>query len=84
MMVTILKEEKNSNGNKKNKVLTGYPHIDRMWLSNYNPNFLQKTITKMTIYDYMRKHTNDSADLTALTYYGSEISYGEFYGKIED
>lgn len=64
--------------------LTGYPSIDKPWLKYYDPDFLKKPIPAMNIYTYLKTMTKDYGSLTALSYYGKEISYEELFLHIEE
>lgn len=63
---------------------TGYPSIDKPWLKYYNPEFFSKPIPKMNIFTYLQTMTDGYSDLTAISYYGKEISYGEFFEHIDE
>ena len=66
------------------KKLTGYPSIDKPWLKYYDPEFLAKPIPAMNIYTYLQTMTKDYGALTALSYYGREISYTELFQHIDE
>lgn len=66
------------------KKLTGYPSIDKPWLKYYDKEFLAQPIPKMNIYTYLRTMTQDYGHLTALSYFGKEISYAELWGHIDE
>ncbi len=66
------------------KKLTGYPSIDKPWLKYYDPEFLKKPIPAMNIYTYLKTMTKDYGALTALSYYGKEISYEELFRHIDE
>ena len=63
---------------------TGYPHIDKPWLKYYDKSFLEQPIPQMNIYDYMKKMTNDRKEMTAISYFGNQISYKSLYSNIDD
>lgn len=66
------------------KKLTGYPSIDKPWLKYYDKEFLAQPIPAMNIYAYMRTIIQNYDQLTALSYYGKEISYKEFFAHIDE
>lgn len=66
------------------KKLTGYPSIDKPWLKYYDPEFLKKPIPAVNIYTYLKNMTKDYSALTALSYYGKEISYEELFLHIDE
>lgn len=63
--------------------LTGYPSIDKPWLKYYDAEFLKKPIPTMNIYTYLQTMTKDYGELTALSYFGREISYKELFAHID-
>ena len=52
---------------------TGYPHLDRVWLKNYDKQFLVGSVPNMTITDYMKSHNPQKEDLNAISYFGKHI-----------
>ena len=78
---TLFKKE---NTEMEGKKLTGYPSIDKPWLKYYDPAFLKKPIPAMNIYTYLKTMTKDYGALTALSYYGKEISYEELFLHIDE
>ena len=68
----------------KREQLTGYPSIDKPWLKYYDSEFLKKPLPTMNIYSYLKIMTTDYGNLTALSYYGKEISYQELFQHIDE
>lgn len=66
------------------KKLTGYPSIDKPWLKYYDPEFLKKPIPAMNIYTYLKTMTKEYSTLTALSYFGKEITYAELFRHIDE
>ncbi len=66
------------------KKLTGYPSIDKPWLKYYDPEFLKKPIPAMNIYTYLKNMTKEYSALTALSYFGKEITYAELFQHIDE
>lgn len=66
------------------KKLTGYPSIDKPWLKYYDPEFLKKPIPAMNIYTYLKTMTKEYSALTALSYFGKEITYTELFRHIDE
>ena len=66
------------------KKLTGYPAIDKPWLKYYDPEFLKKPIPAMNIYTYLKTMTKEYSALTALSYFGKEITYAELFRHIDE
>lgn len=69
---------------EQENVLTGYPSIDKPWLKYYDPEFLKQPIPAMNIYTYLKTMTEDYKKLTALSYYGKEISYQKLFQHIDE
>ena len=63
-------------------LITGYPGIDKPWLKYYEEADLKDLIPQETIYDYMKSHSKGFDDLTAISYYGREISYAKMHDNI--
>lgn len=70
--------------NKEEKLLTGYPHIDKPWMKWYDSEFFNKEMPKMGIYDYMKNKTLPYKNNTAISYFGKEIIYDELYNNIDN
>lgn len=66
------------------KKLTGYPSIDKPWLKYYDPEFMKKPIPATNIYSYLKTMTAEYRSLTALSYFGREISYAELFEHIDE
>lgn len=66
------------------KALTGYPSIDKPWLKYYDSEFIKKPVPAMNIYSYLKSKTENCLTLTALSYFGKEISYKELFIHIDE
>lgn len=62
---------------------TGYPSLDKMWLKNFETNFLKDQLEHKTIYDYMFDKSNKYSNQAAISYFSNEITYSELYDKID-
>ena len=62
--------------------LTGIPSIDRPWLQYYPPGADQMTIPQVSMNDYLKLMSRGD-DLTVLHYYGTDISWKEFFKKVD-
>ena len=65
---------------------TGYPSIDKPWLDHYKKvmgtdDF--STPEPMSIYDYIFERNKEHLNQTAIKYLGVDVSYAEFFDKIE-
>ena len=65
------------------KELTGYPSIDKPWLKYYREDFLSEPLPAMNIYSYLKSMTAGYSDLTAISYFGLEISYNQLMEQID-
>ncbi len=70
------------NTNSTEKKLTGYPSIDKPWLSQYPCNLIQNRKIYSCINEAVSKVWIDK-DEVIIDYYGSRITVGEFFGNIE-
>ena len=62
---------------------TGYPSVDRPWLKYYSEEAINKPLPKMTMYEYAwENNKNDLSDI-AFSYFGTKISYGEFFENVQ-
>lgn len=66
------------------KVLTGYPSIDKPWLKYYSDEDKKWSVRKCTIYDYIYEKNKNHLDDTALFYMGKKISYRELFKNIDN
>lgn len=68
------------------KKLTGYPSIDKPWLKYYSPDAVSyvNECLEYTMYQYMESENRNRLDYIALEYFGSEITYGAMFEKIEE
>lgn len=65
------------------KKLTGIPSIDRPWLNYYGKELIQHlSIPKTTIMDYLRERCPGN-DVTAIHYYGNDISWSTLFEEVE-
>ena len=71
------------NINVKNKIITGYPHIDQPWRQFYS-DYFNEELPVNTILEYIKLKNKGNLDKTALTYYKKEISYDELFDYIND
>ena len=63
-------------------VLTGKPSVDRPWLKFYPPGADQMTIPPVTMNEYMKMMCRGE-DLTVLHYYGTDISWKQFFRMVD-
>lgn len=65
------------------KVLTGYPSIDKPWLKYYSEETINAPLPEKTLYQYIYDNNKDFLQNTALNYFGKKISYGILFANIE-
>ena len=67
------------------KKLTGYPSIDKPWLkySSLDAVAYVNEHLDSSVYQYMESENRNRLDYIALEYFGSEITYGAMFEKIE-
>ena len=63
-------------------VLTGKPSVDRPWMKFYPPGAEQMSIPPVTMYEYL-KMMSRGEDLTVLHYYGTDISWKQFFRLVD-
>lgn len=66
------------------KILTGYPSIDKPWLSNYQSDLLKEKVPEKTLYEYLYDRNKNHKAGIALEYQGTKITYDELFNKIEE
>lgn len=66
------------------KKLTGYPSIDKPWLKYYSEEAINAPLPECTMYEYIWKRNQDNLGRTAINYYGTNISYGNFFKKVSE
>ncbi len=68
------------NNYEKMKKITGYPHVDKLWMKYYTEE--QKEIiipNNMNIVDYLKEKNKDNSSIVAEEYYLRDITYGELF-----
>ncbi len=72
-----------SEGEQNNKVLTGYPAVDKPWLKYYSKEAIEATVPEGSMYDYMMFNNKDALSDIALNYFGRKITYKQLNDEIE-
>lgn len=65
------------------KVMTGYPSIDRPWLKYYSEEAINRELPKCSIYEYMKEKNQNNLSNIALDYFDRKITYKELFDNIE-
>lgn len=63
---------------------TGYPHIDKPWMKQYEKKYYDIPFSKETVYDFFMKNNKDHEDNVATEFYGREIKYGQMMENIDN
>ena len=63
---------------------TGYPSIDRPWLSYYSKEAIEDPLPNMTLFEYLYENNKYNLDSDALNYMGHKISYRELFKRIDE
>lgn len=72
-----MKKVENSN------TLTGYPSIDKPWLKYYPKYGHETPLPNCNLFEYLKMHNEDNQENTALEFYGTFVSYGLLFKRIE-
>ena len=62
---------------------TGYPSIDRPWLSYYSKEAIEDPLPDMTLFEYLYENNKYNLDSDALNYMGHKITYRELFKRID-
>ena len=65
------------------KVLTGYPSIDKPWLKYYSQEAKKRKLPKCLIYEYMKERNKNNMAGIAIEYLGRRITYKELFDNLE-
>lgn len=68
---------------EESKKLTGYASIDKPWLKYYDKDASIREYPKKTFYRYAKDNNKDNQLLSAIDYYGTKISFHEFFKKVD-
>ena len=66
------------------KKMTGFPSIDKPWLKYYSEKAINTLLPQCSIYDYIRDCNIDNMERIAMNYYGTDITYGSMFNKIDE
>ncbi len=69
---------------EERKTLTGYPHIDKPWLKYYSKDFLKEPLPQKNILEYLKECSSKNKEMTAISYFGNNITYQDLYKNIDD
>lgn len=61
---------------------TGFPSIDKPWLSFYDEDKISFDLPNYTVFDYVIKNNQDNLNSTALEYFGKKITYSDFIDRV--
>lgn len=63
--------------------MTGYPSIDKPWLTYYPRESLETPMPHCTIYEYLWQNNKDHLDDISLLYFERKITYKELFDNID-
>jgi len=63
---------------------TGYPSIDRPWLSYYTKEAIEDPLPQMSLFEYLYENNKYNLDSDALNFMGHKISYRELFKRIDE
>ncbi|MBR2883239.1 MAG: acyl--CoA ligase [Clostridia bacterium] len=68
----------------ENKILTGYPSIDKPWLKHYRSDINYSQPPQMSAYEYLKHMNSGNLDKTAIKFLGNTTTYSEMFNKIDE
>ena len=68
---------------KESPKITGYASVDKPWLKFHSEEAKNATMPDMSMYDYLYERNKDNLDEIAIDYFGTEITYREFFKNID-
>lgn len=66
------------------RILTGYPSIDKPWLKYYSEEARRISIPNTTAFEFIRRCNENNMNSYAINFYGNRIKYSEMFRKIEE
>lgn len=63
---------------------TGYPSIDRPWLSYYSKEAIEDPLPQMSLFEYLYENNKYNLDSDALNYMGHKITFRELFKRIDE
>ena len=67
---------------KESPKLTGYASIDKPWLKFHSEKAINASMPDMSMYDYLYEKNKNNLNEVAINYFGTEITYKEFFENI--
>ena len=74
---------KGNNSMNSEKILTGYPSIDKPWLKYYSQDEINTPIPEKTVYELIYENNRNHLADTALEYFGKKITFKTVFDKAE-
>lgn len=68
---------------QQEKILTGYPSIDKPWLKNYSDEAISAVLPNCSMYEYVYECNKNHFDDIALIYSNKSITYRTMFNKID-
>lgn len=60
------------------------PSVEKPWMKHYPESAKTEEFPRTTVYNHLKNENIGRDDCIALNYYGTRITYGELYDKIEE
>ena len=64
-------------------IKTGFPSIDKPWMKYYSEEAKEKELSSKCMYQYLLDSNADNLELSALSFFGREITYGDVINQIK-
>ena len=68
---------------KEEKILTGYPSIDKPWLKYYTKKVSHIPSSDMSMYAFLLENNKNNLEYTALNYFGRKLTFRVLLEKID-
>lgn len=59
------------------------PSVAKPWMKHYDPEWAARPLPECSLYSQLKESSGNSLDQTALSYYGTEVTYLEMMKKID-
>ena len=71
------------NGMETVKGPTGYPSVDKPWLTHYPRQAMDEPLPECNMYEYMLQNNQEHMQNYALNFYGTKLTYQQLVDLIE-
>ena len=63
--------------------MSNKPSIAKPWMKHYNPEWAARPLPECSLYSQLKESSGNCPDQTALSYYGTTVTYSEMMKKID-